>query len=160
MNNPCQFSACRRYRYSLTHEIDTIPIGAVVVLWIGLNPSTADENALDPTLRRVRAFTTRLGGNTFVMANLFAWRDTDPKKMMAVEDPVGPENDEVLKALAAVSSIIVCAWGAHGGHRDRAAVVRTLLAGHSVHCLGTNADGSPRHPLYLSASTPLVPYAP
>lgn len=159
MRNDCQFSACRRYRYSLRHEIDDLPlVGERLIMWIGLNPSTADENTLDPTLRRIRAFTLRERGTAFVMTNLFAWRDTDPKNMMAATNPVGPENDATLLNFAAKSDLIICAWGGGGEHLGRAASVMEMLEGWNASCLGKNADGSPRHPLYLAANTPLVPF--
>jgi len=158
--NKCKFSPCRQYRYSLIHQVDEIQIGSKFIMWIGLNPSTADENQLDPTLRRIRVFTRREDGHSFAMTNLFAWRDTQPKNMMAVPDPVGPENDEVLQTLAKISSLVICAWGADGYHRDRYWDVVKLLDGIPLFCLGTNGDGSPRHPLYVAANTPLVRFYP
>lgn len=159
MNNACQFSRCRRYRYSLTHEIDSLPLAdARQIMWVGLNPSTADENELDPTLRRVRAFTMREGGTSFVMTNLFAWRDTKPAGMKAAVDPVGPLNDRVLLAQAAASALIVCAWGTDGDYRYRASNVLHLLRDFPLRCLGKNGDGSPKHPLYVAGNTPFVAY--
>lgn len=160
--NTCRFSPCRRYRYTLEHAMDELQIGKrKQVMWIGLNPSTADESSLDPTLRRIRGFTMREGGTVFVMTNLFAWRDTDPKKMKVAADPIGPENDALLVETAAASDVIVCAWGTHGGFRDRArAVVERLRQHHVLMCLGWNADGSPLHPLYVPGMTPLQLYHP
>jgi len=161
MSNVCQFSPSRRYRYSLKHEIDGLPLVLEhPIMWIGLNPSTADENMLDPTLRRVRTFTMREGGTAFVMTNLFAWRDTDPKNMMAAADPVGPDNDATLLNFATRSEMIICAWGGGGEHRARAAEVIKLLKDYPLYCLGTNGDGSPRHPLYLSGATKLEAFTP
>ncbi|MCR6656636.1 MAG: DUF1643 domain-containing protein [Opitutus sp.] len=154
MNNECIFSPCRAYRYSLVHEIaPALPRRRA--MWIGLNPSTADESQLDPTLRRIRDFTTTWGYNGFVMTNLFAFRATDPKVMKAQPDPVGIENDRVLIETAKSCDLIVAAWGAHGSHMDRASAVLKLLQGLNVHCLGITQEGHPRHPLYLKRATPL-----
>lgn len=90
--NTCTFSPCRTYRYSLVHEWDRdLPR----VAFIMLNPSTADENALDPTLRRCLGFARSWGYGSFEIGNVFAFRATDPKAMKAAADPFGPEAGEV-----------------------------------------------------------------
>ena len=96
--NPCVFSPCRKWRYLLKHTWrDMLDPEERAIAWIALNPSTADENQLDPTLRRIRGYTRDMGCNTFYMLNLFAYRATDPKVMRAAEDPIGPENDYWIK---------------------------------------------------------------
>lgn len=162
MNNRCVFSLCRSYRYTLEHVWDP---ARPTIMWIGLNPSTADENDLDPTLRRIRGFSQALGFGAFVMTNLFAYRATDPRVMKALPfDPVGSDNDLHLKAWATRSMAVVAAWGAHGDHLDRdVAVVRlmeSVRGKNAMVCLGTTAGGHPKHPLYLAASTKLVPFQP
>ena len=97
MRNDCSFSDCRKYRYSLLHRWDEL-FERRRAIFVCLNPSTADENQLDPTLRRIKAFSERLGASEFLMLNIFAYRATDPKEMMAVKDPVGPENDARIQA--------------------------------------------------------------
>lgn len=153
MINPCTFSADRAFRYLLTHEWAALLQPTRPVLWIGLNPSTADENDLDPTLRRIRAFSEAMGCNAFVMANLFAFRATDPAVMMQAEDPVGPDNDLLVLEAAVKAERIVACWGTHGDHRGRERTVRELLGHFDLWCLGKNNDGSPKHPLYLAATT-------
>lgn len=162
MNNPCRFSPCERYRYTLEHVIDPL-LPTRRVMWVGLNPSTADENKLDPTLRRVRAFSAGWGFSSFVMTNLFAFRATDPKVMYASGDPVGPENDTWLRGVAGTCELVVAAWGSGqlaGQFLFRSTAVRRSLeaAGAKLHCIGTTRDGFPRHPLYVAGSTPLQPY--
>ncbi len=147
------FSPCGRYRYDLWRRWDMFNPRPGYVLFIGLNPSTATATVDDPTIRRCIKFARRWGFSAYCMANLFAWRDTDPRKMKLAADPVGPENDHRLANLAAGAGLIVCAWGAHGGHRERAGEVVRNLRGLSLQCLGTNANGSPKHPLYLSSLT-------
>jgi hypothetical protein len=152
---PAVFSDDRIYRYTLTRTWDEYAPGLMV---IGLNPSTADEHALDPTLRKVRGFAQRNGYGGFTMTNLFGIRATDPKVMMAAEHPVGPDNDRWLKKTAIAHVSILCAWGTKGGHRDRDRAVMEILAGierrfgHdcSIMCLERTKDGYPKHPLYVA----------
>lgn len=154
---PAVFSEDRSYRYLLTREwAHDKPL----VMFIGLNPSTADEVALDPTLRRCVGFAQSWGCGGFHMTNLFAVRSKDPDVMKAADDPVGPDNDEWLLRAANMSSLIVCAWGVHGSHRDRDREVYCMLKkrAHQLWTLGLTKDGHPKHPLYLRADTSLERY--
>ena len=119
-------------------------------MFIGLNPSTANETADDPTIRRCIAFARSWGHGALCMANLFAYRATQPADLRAQDDPVGPENDAYLQKLAAEAGVVVAAWGVHGTHRGRHNVVRTMLP--TLHYLRLTKDGHPGHPLYLPAS--------
>lgn len=92
------------------------------------------------------------------MANLFALRATKPKVMLNHPEPIGTDNDAVLKDLARGAGIVICAWGAPGGHMQRDKQVETLLVAHDLKCLGTTKAGKPRHPLYLKADTQLEAY--
>ena len=159
MDNPCHFSADRRHRYSLVHRWNPL-FGDRLILWIGLNPSTADEAQLDPTLTRIRSFSQREGFDGFIMGNLFGLRTPYPKEMMAAPDPVGPENDAALLAAAARCERIVAAWGAGGFFQERAQAVAKLLAAHELWGLGTTQGGDPRHPLYVKATQPLLRWPP
>lgn len=145
-------SACGRYRYSLWRRWGPGPS----VLFVGLNPSTADATLDDPTIRRCIGFARAWGYGGLVMANLFAWRDTAPAGMMAAADPVGPDNDRVLQAEHVRAALTVAAWGAHGAHLGRDEVVRALLP--RLHCLRLTKHGHPGHPLYLPASLQPVPW--
>jgi hypothetical protein len=88
------------------------------------------------------------------MTNLFAWRDTDPEKMKAVAEPIGPDNDRWLLECAQNAGMILAAWGKHGSHLGRAAAVLAQIR--PVHCLKQNKDASPMHPLYCPNSA--VPF--
>jgi hypothetical protein len=149
------FSRCRTWRYSLVRQWDPT---VQTVVFVGLNPSTADETVDDPTIRRCIRFAREWGYGGLVMCNLFAYRATDPKDMKAAEDPVGPENDDYLRSCAQRAGLVVAAWGAHGGHLGRAQQVvdAGLLGNFTV--LGLTKDGHPRHPLYMRADCrPLNP---
>ncbi len=154
----CEFSPCRSYRYTLWREwSDDLfankaqPIGSYLMV-IGLNPSTADETLDDPTIRRCKDFAKRWGFQALCMTNLFAWRDTDPDKMKLVADPVGPMNDHWLRECARGAGRVLAAWGKHGSHRGRADEVVKMIE-RELECLGSNGDGSPKHPLYIAANT-------
>lgn len=143
------YSDCERYRYLLTRVWD--PEGTKA-LFVMLNPSTATEFQNDPTVERCERRARTLGFGAFRVCNIFAWRDTDPKKMRAAPDPVGnPENDEAIAHSAPWADRIVCAWGAHGAFLDRGRQVEALLraTGLPLHHLGLNRDGQPKHPLYI-----------
>lgn len=164
MQNDCSFSDCRRYRYTLRHRWDELFEGRRAI-FMCLNPSTADEKQLDPTLTRIKSFCGRLGANEFLMLNIFAYRATDPKDMMAVEDPVGPENNAHIKAAITEAYAlnnghldIVGGWGNHGQHMNRQVDCLALLEPFrelpnlNISCLGKNANQTPKHPLYIAAN--------
>lgn len=98
-------------------------------------------------------------GGIFV-TNIFSFRATDPNVMMAEEDPVGPENDIAIIDAALKSELVVCGWGQHGIHRDRAAHVEKMLRERCVdlNSLGLTKFGMPRHPLYIPYSTTPKPW--
>lgn len=148
--NPCVFSPDRVYRYTLLHRWSALPgFGRKTVAWIGLNPSTADENQLDPTLRRIRGYSMAWGYDSFLMLNAFAFRATDPREMERAADPNGPENDAYLLAETAKVDLVVCAWGTHAALHDRQRQLLELLRDRPLHYLRLTKDGYPSHPLYL-----------
>lgn len=140
----------REYRYSLWRVWDA---NKPFVLFIGLNPSTADENDDDPTIRRCINFSHRWGYGGLYMANLFALRATNPKNMKAHKKPVGQGNDDVLLELSKQAGLIVCAWGTHGAHLSRENHVYELLKTHNLMCLDITKNGHPKHPLYIKSDT-------
>lgn len=150
-------SPCGEYRYLLTRPAETPSPERGTALFLMLNPSTADAELDDPTIRRCRGFAKAWGCAGLTVANLYALRSSDPSHLWGHQDPVGPENDAWLKQVAEEYGDIVCAWGANAD-RDRAAEVAALLeaSGARLWCLGTTKTGAPRHPLYIKASQPLV----
>lgn len=117
-------------------------------MFIGLNPSTADETKDDPTVRRCIGFAKRWGYGGIYMLNLFAFRSTDPKKLLEVPNPYGPENSQFLRMYAESAGVIVAAWGAFPLARERGRFVEGIVT-HPLYCLGTTKSGAPRHPLYV-----------
>jgi hypothetical protein len=143
------YSDCERYRYSLVRVWE--PEGRKA-LFVMLNPSTATEVQNDPTVERCERRARALGFGSFCVTNIFAWRDTDPKKMRAASDPVGPENDSAIHDWALWADQVVCAWGTHGAHLDRGAHVERILrgTGRDLYHLGLSKAGHPKHPLYIA----------
>ncbi len=154
--NSAQFSKCRQYRYTVTREWNTGDSQRVA--FIGLNPSTADAETDDPTIRRCIQFAKNWGYSGMIMINLFAYRSTDPKKLISVDDPVGPNNNYWLIKLASEASCTVAAWGGGGDINNRGRNVAVILkrAGIDLKCLGTTKNGQPRHPLYLPYTAKLI----
>lgn len=145
-------SADRKYRYVLWRRWKQ---DAPYALFVGLNPSTADETEDDPTIRRCKRFASDWGYGAICMANLFALRATKPRDMISHHEPIGIESDLWLQDLARGAGVIVCAWGANGGHIGRDKQVKDLLSSHELMCLGTTNAGMPRHPLYIKADKEL-----
>lgn len=159
------FSDCEQYRYRLDWrwpDLTAVPLVALM-----LNPSTATHEVLDPTISGLvkRARTWRFAG--VIVINLFALRATDPKVMLAADDPVGADNDDQIRAVLEEEvvergGICVAAWGAHGKHRDRATEVSKIARsiGAQLHAFELNADGSPKHPLYVRHEIKPKPWSP
>lgn len=153
MERAAHFSDCHRYRYSLQRV--WAPKQRHVLI-IGLNPSTADHQQDDPTIRRCIMFAQRWGYGGLTMANLFAYRSTDPGALKLVGDPVGPANNDWLQRLAQQSDLIVAAWGNDGAYLNRSSEVREMLGPLTV--LKLNQSGEPAHPLYLKADLQPIPW--
>jgi hypothetical protein len=149
-----KFSPCKNYRYILTRIWGK---GDNLAMFVGLNPSTADEANSDPTVTRCVLYAQRWGYDGLIMTNIFAWRSTDPKALYAVPEPIGEENDAWLVTAAATAKIVVLAWGAHGAYKGRGIDVLKLLRAPSLtraklHFLKLTKEGYPGHPLYLKSS--------
>jgi hypothetical protein len=142
------YSPCQRYRYLLTRIWDS---AGPRMLFVLLNPSTATEAQNDPTVERCERRARALGYGGFRVTNIFAFRATDPRRMRAEPDPVGPQNDAAIAGSAGWADGILCAWGTHGAHLRRGAEVEALLraTGQPLWHLGLTAAGLPRHPLYI-----------
>lgn len=160
------------YRYMLTRTVDPLlaSIGPTL-LFVMLNPSTADERIDDPTIRRCAGFARREKSSAFQVINLFALRSTDPVGLLLdrnnnqVADPVGDRNDEVtLRALRQGGpQRVVCAWGANDfaitkERVRRFAELHSEAGSPPLWCLGLSQKGAPRHPLFVKADQPFVPF--
>lgn len=153
------FSECGRYRRLLRRWVgEGFP--AHHWLLIGMNPSTAEASFNDPTVSREWGFTTREGYKGFVKANIGDYRATCPADLgKPGVAPRSPENLPAILAAAAEADRVVMCYGnlprplTEAGAETVAALRDT---GIDLWCFGTNANGSPKHPLYLKGTTPLV----
>jgi hypothetical protein len=143
------YSDCERYRYSLTRIWDT---DGTSVQFIMLNPSTATEVQNDPTVERCERRARALGHGAFRVTNIFAWRDTDPRKMRKAVEPIGPENDATILNGVAWADQTICAWGTHGEHMSRGSQMEAILRNTRAPLfhLGLSKAGHPKHPLYIA----------
>jgi hypothetical protein len=151
-------SADGLYRYSLKRawEPDGIAGG---VLFIMLNPSTADGEQDDPTIRRCIAYAKAWGAHGLEVVNLFAFRATDPDELLRTSRPIGPENDAAIRDALTRAGLVVAAWGTHEAARGRdRAVTELVTRTHDLHALALSNDGHPKHPLYLRKSLQPVIY--
>lgn len=161
-------SGCGAYRYHLWRDglLDGVDRTTLTMrhgpraLWIMLNPSTADANEDDATIRKCRGFSQRMDCERLDVVNLYALRSRHPAELWKVADPVGPENDDHIRRAAHEASIIILAWGANAG-KDRALEVCALLylngCGAKMHALSVTGGGMPGHPLMLPYA--LQPFA-
>jgi hypothetical protein len=153
-----QISSDGRYRYLLGRQWSDAPAATFIML----NPSTADADVDDPTVRRCIGFAASWGCGGLVVVNLYALRSTDPRALWSADDPVGPENDFYIASSARAFELpgapLVAAWGAHA-KADRVDHVLTIPGvADRLQCLGTTKAGAPRHPLYLRADAQLEAY--
>lgn len=152
-------SPCGQYRYWLNRGPDNMFMVRPPALFVMLNPSTADATQDDPTIRRCRGFAESWGHTGFTVVNLYAYRATKPADLWAAVDPIGPDNDDHLYRLTKLYRHAVCAWGANAKpERVQQFIEIARKAGARLWCLGTTKDGAPRHPLYIKATQPLIPW--
>lgn len=149
------FSDDRLYRFALWRVWSTTK---PLLMMIGLNPSYANEFKNDPTITRgiVRADRNGFGG--FLMANLYAYVSTDPKALLNNRYSVGELTDYYIKQMVILSDRQLCGWGSFKPVSQRAPDVLLMLK--EPYCLGINADGQPKHPLYVGYDVPMVRYSP
>jgi hypothetical protein len=148
------YSADGTYRWSF--ERRWAPGGALC--WVGLNPGTGDRDAGPrPTLRRVVGWARREGCAAVKVVNLFSYRSTDPKALRTASvDVVGDRTDATLRSASGEAQLTLAAWGGNTLAQRRSAKVVSMLT--SPMCVGSTKNGEPRHPLYVAASTPFIPY--
>lgn len=149
------------YRYHLWRQWG--PDHTNRLTFVMLNPSTADANVDDPTIRRCIGFAKREGMDRLDVVNLYAYRATDPDELLAAPDPIGPDNAAHLRRVFAGSRMVVAAWGAwHDKRRNARRPMLNVadLGGDALLCLGTTKSGAPRHPLYVKADQPFITYWP
>lgn len=157
MLKTARLSNCGTYRYHLTRYWGAGP----ALLFVMLNPSTADDKLDDPTIRKCIGFAERNGCDGIEVVNLFAFRATDPRELKRAGYPVGPENNGIIRSkateVAERGGRVVCAWGANARGLERADDVVDFLVddGHDLYALRLLDSRTPAHPLMLPYSCKL-----
>ncbi|MEA5463870.1 DUF1643 domain-containing protein [Leptothoe sp. PORK10 BA2] len=161
MEGSAIFDVSRRYRYCLKRSWSGPNIHPHQVTFIMLNPSQANAERDDPTIRACSQFAQAWGYNQLNIVNLFAYRTPQPSALKRVADPIGPDNDQYLLQAIEAATQVILAWGNWGTLFNRAQTVLTLLQPqhHKLHCLARNQSGQPRHPLYIKRTTSPKPWS-
>ena len=154
VNKNATFSDCRKYRYGLSRTWNG---KKKTILFIGLNPSTANEKIDDPTIRRCINYAQNWGYGSLLMVNLFAYRATLPSELKNVKNPIGNDNDLQIIELSKKADIAVAAWGNEGTLLNRDKEVKKILP--NLMCLKINKSGQPSHTLYQKKDLKLIKYS-
>ena len=152
IKSTAKISGCGLYRYSLTRIWDK---DKPKVMFIMLNPSTADGERDDPTIRRCIGYARDWGYGGFYVCNLFGYRATEPTDLLNVKDPIGELNLDYIKAKSKKVDKVVCAWGNKPILKrllqDTSALEMLKFIKHKLYFLELSKEGVPKHPLYLKS---------
>ncbi|PTT24203.1 hypothetical protein DBR28_18565 [Chryseobacterium sp. HMWF028] len=151
MKKAALISECGQYRYQLMRIWSNEPL----IMFLMLNPSTADDQNDDATIRRCIDYAKRWNYGGIIVCNLFAYRSTNPKNLLSCNDPIGKRNTSVIKWSARKVDKVICAWG-------NSKIVDKLLKVYpeyeplkdvsNLRYLELSKDGTPKHPLYLKSN--------
>jgi hypothetical protein len=158
MKRHAEISRCGRYRYLLERNWGPPLLQAEILVVCMLNPSTADAETDDATIRWLCGWAKKRTYTALRVVNLAAYRATSPRDLLAAFDPIGPENKSYLARYTSGKHVL-CGWGAHGPKLARYyEMLKPLDLARRLHCLGTTKSGEPRHPLRLSHAIDLRPW--
>lgn len=156
MESNAIISDCQKFRYSLSRIWEN---SKPKVLFIMLNPSTADALTDDATIRRCRGYAESWGYGGFFVGNLFPFRSPEPTDLLKCENPLGNNNEDHLRTMANLCDLVVCAWGNSpvvNKIQKRFPDLKVILK--DLHYLELSKDGTPKHPLYLQKSLQPIKY--
>lgn len=157
MKKYATISRCGKYRYLLGRQWGE----GSPLLFVMLNPSTADAEVDDATIRRCIGFAQRGGFGGLEVVNLFAYRATDPKDMKRAGYPVGEDNDHHIVQASMLAGAVCVAWGVNVAGLERPQIVLPMLRKHAANalqCLRITRSGYPQHPLMLASACVLQPF--
>lgn len=149
-----EFSPCGNYRYKLWRIWDD---SKPLAMCIGLNPSTANHEKNDTTIRYLIQMLTVLGYGGFYMTNLFTIISSKPDVLLTSADPLG-ENDAKLDEVMALCEDVIFCWGNFKQAKERIKAVEPRFR--KAKCFGFNANGTPFHPLAMMPRNGRDPNAP
>lgn len=159
MEKSAVISDCGMYRYRLEREVSDAP---KVAAFLMVNPSTADASTDDATIRKCAGFSRALGFGRFIVGNKFAFRATDVNALRTARDPIGHDNDWHLERIMRDADVHIVAWGSLSKLPDTLRkrwqdIVRLAdEVGCELHCIGTNTDKHPKHPLMTGYAEPMA----
>jgi hypothetical protein len=154
LENDAVISDCGKYRYMLRR---TWAFEKPRALLIMLNPSTADAEKDDATIRSCVRLLSGLGYGSMEVVNVFGYRATNPDELAKQPNPIGPMNERVTEGAIQRCDVVIFAWGAHELARRHTNHLRSLVSSYrpAVYCFGKTKGGMPKHPLYIKSGTPL-----
>jgi hypothetical protein len=157
LENDAVISDCGKYRYMLRRTWDH---ARPRLLYIMLNPSTADAKKDDATIRSCVRLASGLGYGSMEVVNVFGYRATKPTELLTVAEPCGLQNEDHVRRALGRCDIPVCAWGAWPPAQEASIYIRNAIRAErpAAFCFGKTASGAPKHPLYIKSGTPLETY--
>lgn len=147
------FSDCRKYRYALWRVWDK---SKPSVMFIGLNPSTANENKDDATIRRVRTIASNLGYGGVYMTNCFPYISTDPADLKDFGNTA--TNNHWLLLVNDICQDVIFAWGNFKIVTETGRNKELIGMFPKAKALYINKNGSPKHPLYCKSDIQPIPF--
>ena len=158
MRRDALISYCGNYRYWLTRDWSSKNTNVKVVCFVMLNPSKADAEQDDPTIRRCINYAKDWGFSVLLVVNIHAYRATKPADLRKALNPEGPDNLFWLKHFTKYSDLVVCAWGNHGAYNNQSRKVLNHFKnwGLKPKCFGLSNCGEPLHPLYQKRTAELI----
>lgn len=152
--NGAIISPCGKYRFRLWRIWDP---SKPLVFWVLHNPSTADAKADDPTVRRCIAFAKAWGYGGIYIGNIYPFRSTDPKALLAVSREERLNEAENCLHMREMYDRCQLRILAHGLTIDKP---NPYLISGDFHCLSITKGGYPGHPLYLRSDLQPQPFLP
>ncbi len=155
MERTAYLSRDKVYRFSLSRRWDYT---RRAVVWVMLNPSTADAEIDDNTITRCIGFSQGFGFGKLVVVNLFAYRTAYPKDLLTAKKPKGHLNENHMRVELEAAETVIVAWGAPSNLLWRKSLeTRQVVKEYrsKLKCLGKTKSGAPRHPLYMRSDTKL-----
>lgn len=159
--NTAIFSPDRRHRLALFRTWGDSPAYNNRIMYIGLNPSKADESKNDNTIRRLIGFSKKFGYSSMVMCNVFSFVSTYPDLIEYDPESMKDNLIEIYNQSRNCICTVFCWSGLHKKIIDASGMyIRLIEMFPKAMCFGKNADGSPKHPLYLPKTCNLQPFKP
>lgn len=128
-----------------------------IVLYVGVNPSTADAKVDDATIRRLNHFTRQEGYGGFYIINLYTRITPHYEQLKSFKKINSSVSNYYIEKYARKSNLVCLMYGRRGHDTARYEEVLALLDltcnSKPIMCFGYNANGTPVHPLMIANKT-------